>query len=169
MEPAQLYFKDDGKIPNSKYPLLIYKTAFSEDRCEPEAIMDYFADKDWKNAWDNGVYDYHHYHSITHEVIAVHSGHALLKFGGESGEEVSVDQGDVIVIPAGVGHKCIEASEDFGVIGAYPGGSDYDVLKGDSGERQKADENISKVEIPENDPVYGKMQGLVTLWKIKES
>ena len=28
-EPEKLYFKDDGKIPNSKFPLLLYKNAFS--------------------------------------------------------------------------------------------------------------------------------------------
>ncbi len=29
-EPEVLYFKDDGSIPNSKYPLLLYRNAFSK-------------------------------------------------------------------------------------------------------------------------------------------
>ncbi len=168
MEPIQLFFKDDGKIPNSKYPLLIYKNVFSEDKCNPADMMTYFEERDWKKAWDNGVYDYHHYHSTVHEVLGVHSGYATLQFGGEEGEKMSVEEGDVVVIPAGVGHKRIDASDDFGVVGAYPGGSDYDVLKGEEGDRPKADENIAKVAFPENDPVYGKMEGLVTLWKLKK-
>lgn len=168
MEPTQLFFKDDGIIPNSKFPLLIYKHVFAHDKSDPDSIIEYFANRGWTNAWDNGVFDYHHYHSVTHEVLGVHSGYATVKFGGEQGQEVSVEEGDVIVIPAGVGHKCISASDDFGVIGAYPDGRDYDIRKGDDGDRPDADENIAKVPIPENDPVYGKMQGLVTLWKLKE-
>lgn len=29
-EPETLFFKDDGSIPNSKYPLLVYRNAFTE-------------------------------------------------------------------------------------------------------------------------------------------
>lgn len=28
MQPEKLYFKDDGTIPNSRYPLLLYRQAF---------------------------------------------------------------------------------------------------------------------------------------------
>lgn len=165
MEPIQLKFKDDGKIPNSKFPLLVYKNAYSEEKADPDYIKSHFELHNWSNAWDAGVFDYHHYHSITHEVLGVHSGYARLQFGGEQGEEVSVEEGDVIVIPAGVGHKCISASDDFGVIGAYPNGMDYDIKKGNANERPEADDNISKVPIPNEDPVYGKMEGLISLWK----
>ena len=165
MEPIQLKFKDDGKIPNSKYALLIYKNVFSEEQAAADFMTEKFADRNWTNSWRNGVYDYHHYHSITHEVLGIYEGHATLQFGGEQGEIVAVEKGDVVVIPAGVGHKKIDASDDFAVVGAYPGGSDYDIMKGEQGERPKADENIAKVPIPDNDPIYGKMEGLLALWK----
>lgn len=165
MEPIQLKFKDDGKIPNSKYPLLVYKNAFSEEKADPDFIKSHFESYNWRNAWDNGVYDYHHYHSNAHEVLGVHSGYANLQFGGENGEQLSVEEGDVVVIPAGVGHKLISKSDDFGVIGAYSDGADYDIKKGKKGERPEADENIEKVPVPENDPLYGKLQGLIALWK----
>jgi uncharacterized protein YjlB len=165
MEPIQLKFKDDGKIPNSKFPLLIYKNVYSEEKADPEYIKSHFESHNWSNSWNNGVYDYHHYHSTSHEVMGVFSGYATLQFGGEKGEQVSVEEGDVIVIPAGIGHKRISASDDFGVIGAYPNGMDYDIKKGEEDERPEADDNIKKVPLPDNDPVYGKIEGLISLWK----
>jgi uncharacterized protein YjlB len=59
---------------------------------------------------------------------------------------------DVVVIPAGVGHKRIEGSLDFRVIGAYPGGR---LLRGLPGERPRADRNIASVPLPDNDPIAG--------------
>jgi uncharacterized protein YjlB len=167
MEPIQLIFKDDGKIPNSKLPLLIYKNVFSEEKADPQHMIEHFSRYNWRNAWTDGVYDFHHYHSNTHEAMGIHQGYATLQFGGESGEQVSVEEGDVVVVPAGVGHRKISASDDFGVVGAYPDGRDYDLLKGEKGERPKADENIAAVPLPDNDPVHGKMEGLLALWKEK--
>jgi len=165
MEPIQLKFKDDGKIPNSALPLLIYKNVFSEEKADAAYITAYFENYNWTNSWENGVYDFHHYHSNTHEVMGVYSGYATLQFGGDAGEQIAVEAGDAIVIPAGVGHKKISASEDFGVVGAYPDGRDYDIKKGESGERPEADDNIKNVPLPENDPVYGKMEGVPALWR----
>lgn len=167
MKPHTFTFKDDGKIPNNQLPLLFYKGVFAEEFIDADAMIAHFRDFGWKNAWKNGVYDYHHYHSITHEVIGIYQGNAILKFGGESGEELPVEAGDVVVIPAGVGHKRVSQSEDFAVVGAYPNGCDYDIMKGEPGERPKADENISKVPMPESDPVYGKAHGLLEVWSLE--
>lgn len=166
-ETIQLKFKDDGTIPNSKLPLLIYKNVFSEEKANADFITKHFEDRDWSNSWKNGVYDYHHYHSNTHEVLGVFSGYATILFGGEEGSAFSIEEGDAVAIPAGVGHKLIQASDDFGVIGAYPNGMSYDLKKGNSEERPEADQNIEKVPLPETDPVYGKMEGLVSLWREK--
>src|SRR5690554_2719722 len=96
-------FQDDGEIPNSKYPLIIYKNAFTQrEEKGAEWLEEKFSTHNWTNSWRNGVYDYHHYHSITHEVLGVYSGHALLHLGGEKGEKIEVEAGDIIVIPAGV-------------------------------------------------------------------
>lgn len=166
-ETIQLKFKDDGTIPNSKLPLLIYKNVFSEEKADADFITKHFEDRNWSNSWKNGVYDYHHYHSNTHEVLGVYSGYATILFGGEEGSAFSIEEGDAIAIPAGVGHKLIQASEDFGVIGAYPDGMSYDLKKGNTEERPEADQNIEKVPLPDTDPVYGKMEGLVSLWREK--
>lgn len=169
MDPIQLKFKDDGKFPNSKFPLLIYKNIFTFEHNDPDHIESHFAKKNWTNSWRDGIFDYHHYHSVTHEVLGVFSGFATVQFGGENGEKVGLEEGDVVVIPAGVAHKCISASADFQVVGAYPNGSDYDILKGDESDRPKAEENIANVPIPDNDPVYGKMEGLLAIWKERKS
>lgn len=165
-EPETLFFEDDGDIPNSKLPLLLYRQAFGRDNEDDAAawLEDTFADNDWGNAWRNGVYDYHHYHSITHEVLGVYSGRARLQLGGEQGTAVEVKAGDVIVIPAGVGHKRLQSSGDFGVVGAYPGGSGYDLKKGRDGERPEADRNIANVPLPGADPLQGERGGVVTIW-----
>ena len=164
MEIQQYHFKDDGIIPNSSLPLLVYKFAFPIGDSLADVMEETFASHNWTNSWRNGVFPYHHYHSITHEVVGVYSGHAQLHLGGEEGEKIEMEAGDVIVIPAGVGHKKITASTDFGVIGAYPDGKDYDLLTGKEGERLRADERIAAVPLPETDPVLGKEGGIAEYW-----
>jgi uncharacterized protein YjlB len=97
-------------------------------------------------------------------VLGIYSGSALLHVGGEKGSKINVAAGDVIVIPAGVGHKNLGSSNDFGVVGAYPDGRDWDLLKGEAGERPKADKNIASVPFPEFDPILGKEDGLKKIW-----
>jgi uncharacterized protein YjlB len=165
IHPEILFFKDDGKIPNSKLPVLIYKNAFSSALTAAK-FKSHFASNNWTNAWDNGIYPFHHYHSISHEVLGVYAGSALLHLGGEQGKKVNVTAGYIIVIPAGVGHKNLGASSDFAVVGAYPDGRDWDLLKGEVGERPKADQNIATVPIPDADPLLGKTEGLRKLWTL---
>ena len=150
-QPETFYFKDDGRIPNNRLPLLLYRSALSNG-VNARNLQKQFATNNWTNSWDNGVYSFHHYHSTSHEVLGIYSGSALLHLGGEKGEKLSVKAGDVIVIPAGVGHKNLGASNDFGVVGAYPDGRDWDLLKGEPGERPKADKNIAALPIPDFDP-----------------
>ena len=165
MEIQQFQFEDDGKIPNSVFPLILYKKVFPFPDYLDQVMEDAFAKNNWTNAWRNGVYDYHHYHSITHEVLGVYKGSAELQFGGDKGEIVSVTTGDVILIPAGTGHKKISSTGDFAVLGAYPDGMEYDLLKGDSGERPNADDRIAKVPFPDFDPVLGDLGGILEFWK----
>ena len=164
MEIQQYHFRDDGIIPNNSLPLLVYKFAFPIGESPADVMEETFASHNWTNSWRNGVFPYHHYHSITHEVVGVYSGYAQLHLGGEEGEKIEVEAGDVIVIPAGVGHKKISTSADFAVIGAYPDGKDYDLLTGKEGERPRADERIAAVPLPETDPVLGKEGGIAEYW-----
>lgn len=165
-QPDKFYFKDDGSIPNSQNPLLLYRNVFSGRGDEgAKWLEETFAANNWKNSWRWGVYSFHHYHSISHEVLGVFSGSALLHLGGEKGEKVEVQAGDVMVIPAGVGHKCISHSNDFTVVGAYPNGTSPDMNKGKDDERPQVDRNIAAVLVPATDPLLGKEGGVPDIWK----
>ena len=80
------------------------------------------------------------------------------------GPKIFIEKGDVLVIPAGVAHKNLGAENSVGVIGAYPKGRHYDMNYGNPEERPGTDKNISKVPVPESDPVWGKENGLTRLW-----
>jgi uncharacterized protein YjlB len=88
-----------------------------------------------------------------------------LHLGGEKGQKITVKAGDILVIPAGVGHKNLGSSQDFGVVGAYPDGRSWDVMRGQPGDRPKADERIAALPIPTTDPFLGKGDGLTKIWK----
>src|SRR4030095_7736459 len=84
-----LHFEDDGVIPNSKFPLLVYHYAFHE-RGDKGAdwLEKRFLSNNWSNSWRNGIFTFQHYHSVTHEVLGVYSGEALVLLGGEQGKKV---------------------------------------------------------------------------------
>lgn len=166
MQSEKIFFEDDGSIPNNALPLLLYRNAFDERGSEgAKWLEDHFAENNWTNSWRNGVFSYHHYHSNTHEVLGVYSGGAKLHLGGEQGEKMDIKAGDIIVIPAGVGHKNLGSSSDFGVVGAYPNGSSYDLKKGKKSEHTEAKKNIAKVPVPDTDPLLGKDKGVPKVWK----
>ena len=68
--------------------------------------------------------------------MGVYSGTGQIRLGGSNGIITEVQSGDVIVIPAGVGHENLRASADFVVVGAYPSGQTPDVKKGEFKERK---------------------------------
>lgn len=158
---------DDGRFPNSGLFLLIYKNVIKSTLHEPSVFKEIFEGNYWKNSWDNGIYDYHHYHSITHEVLGVYKGKANVQFGGPRGIAEDVAEGDVIIIPAGVAHKCNNASDDFKCVGAYPDGRDYDIKKGEASDRPDTDKNIENVPLPDTDPVYGLEGPLILNWEMQ--
>jgi uncharacterized protein YjlB len=158
-------FADDGDTPNHPtLPLVIMRGAGVVEEDDPAGwFEERFASHGWTSAWRWGVYSYHHFHTSNHEVLGVATGKARLKLGGERGEEFVVRPGDVVLIPAGVGHKCLEASEDFIVVGAYPGGKEPD-LKMASGEASDR-ERIASVPLPDQDPLHGADGPLFDHWK----
>jgi len=159
-------FQDDGSIPNNpELPLLYYPQALTAHRGKPNATLDLLGSHGWTNGWVNGIFSYHHYHSNTHEVLAVVSGSADVKLGGEQGTEFHIEAGDVILIPAGVGHCRLGSSRDFRVVGAYDGGRSYDLCKGNPDERPQVLENIKNVPLPNYDPVTGKKDPLYQHWQ----
>ena len=113
----------------------------------------------------NGVYPFPHYHAAAHEVLGVFSGSARIQLGGSSGVIAEVQPGDVIAIPAGVGHENLGSSNRFGVVGAYPPGQNPDIQRGEPIEQNWVREAIAKVPRPKTDPVYGTNGPMLLLWK----
>ena len=160
-------FEDDGLVPNSRLPLLLYRGALTLDGAEdPAALFEAaFAANGWSGSWRNGIYDYRHYHSTSHEVLGVARGGARVELGGAKGQILKLGAGDAVVIPAGVGHRCVEAGEDFLVVGAYPAGRSWDLLRDTPREHAKALEHIPRVPLPEADPLFGRDGPLVHRWR----
>lgn len=157
-------FADDGTFPNSHLPVLVYRSAVADGG--PEPLERLFARNGWTPQWRDTVFTFHHFHSRSHECLGVARGSATLRLGGPQGQEVKVAAGDVVVIPAGVAHQRVLASADFVVVGAYPPGQEnFDTLRGNPGDRPKADENIRQVPMPQSDPVEGASGSLLGLWR----
>jgi uncharacterized protein YjlB len=159
--------KDDGLIPNNRrLPLLIYKAALELTENDPAGFVErLLSSHQWGGTWRNGIYSYHHYHSTAHEVLAVYCGSVDVQLGGERGIHESLAKGDVLVIPAGVGHKNLGSSKDFAVVGAYPAGQNWDICYGKASERPRADKNIERVSLPVADPIYGDGGPLMKHWR----
>lgn len=162
-----LRFKDDGLIPNHpRWPLIVYRNAVRlREDLDPAAILeDIFARNGWARSWRNGIYDYAHYHSRIHEVLGIARGEAVVEFGGARGRKLKVKAGDVAVLPAGTGHRCVRASSDFLVVGAYPPSGTYDECTSES-EHKQAVKTVRRVPRPRRDPVYGTRGPLIGAWK----
>jgi len=123
---------------------------------DPAAVFeDLFHAHGWTSSWRNGIFPFHHFHSTAHEVLGIYAGTASVRLGGDSGVTLSVEPGDVVVIPAGVGHKKLDASSGLGVVGAYPDGQDPDICRGGECPHAHHLERVSQVPLPAMDPVYG--------------
>ncbi|WP_100013331.1 cupin domain-containing protein [Lentibacillus sediminis] len=158
----KVWFESDGSIPNHPtFPVLIYPEAFTE----LNEIEDAFNRHGWTGSWIGGVFDFHHYHSNSHEVLGVVSGEARVMLGGEQGQTFQVKAGDVVLLPAGTGHKKLEASNDFQVCGAYPEGQSPNLKKGDPAEHDASLLEIRSLKRPESDPVYGENGPVLEEWK----
>lgn len=165
-EPLAIVFEDDGLVPNNILPFLVYQGAVTLDPKQPEeTIENLFETNNWGGTWRNGVYDYLHYHATVHEVLGVARGQARVRFGGDHGQELDIKAGDVAILPAGTGHQCITASDDFCVIGAYPPGSKMEITRPTAENHAKALKTIPKVALPPADPVTGKHGALMQLWQ----
>src|SRR5260370_41423756 len=114
-------FTDDGIVPNNPaLPLVVYRRALPAAGDRASACERMFAQHGWPDSWRNGIYGHHHYPSTAHEVLGIARGNAKVRLGGEGGQTVALDAGDVVVIPAGVAHKREGASSGLPVIRAHP-------------------------------------------------
>jgi uncharacterized protein YjlB len=161
-----LLFSDDGQTPNHPaLPAVVMRGSGAEEAADPAAwFEERFMENDWSECWRYGVYPYHHFHSTNHEVLGVSRGTATLLLGGEHGQNLDVGVGDVILLPAGTGHKCVKCSEDFQVVGAYPMGIEPDFVRSGEGDLISLRSRIMQVAVPDKDPVFGPDGTLFGFW-----
>src|SRR2546425_9130378 len=147
-------FADDGIVPNNPaLPLVVYRGALAEGGDGAAACEQRFAQHGWPDAWRNGIYAHPHYHSTAHEVLGIAAGAARVRLGGEGGQTVELNAGDIVVIPAGVAHKREWASADLLVIGSYPKGQRPDMNRAEAAAHDRALATIAAVPLPAADPV----------------
>jgi uncharacterized protein YjlB len=161
-------FDDDGETPNNpRLPLVVYRAAVNlAGAPDPAAPFERaFARHGWSDGWRNGIHPFLHFHTATHEVLGIARGRATVEFGGAKGQALTVEAGDVVVLPAGTGHRRIAASGDLLVVGAYPRNASFDQKRPGQVDHEKAVSAIARVPLPEMDPLHGREGPLMTLWK----
>ena len=167
-DPQAFRFDDDGETPNNpRLPLLLYRGAVSlAGAADPAAVFEKtFARHGWSDSWRNGIFDFLHFHPHAHEVLGIARGRARVEFGGARGQQVELAAGDVAVLPAGTGHRRIDASRDLLVVGAYPETCrDYAHQRPNRASHGAAASAIARTPLPAQDPVHGAQGPLVKLW-----
>lgn len=163
--PIKIFCSDNGIFPNSHYPALLYKDILKLRLLFSGSFVANLFDRNgWSNSWRNGIFTFHHYHSITHEVMGFYGGHTRLMLGGDNGHKIEVSKGDVLIIPAGMAHKNIGEENQVQCVGAYPEGRNFDMNYGRMYERPGTDRNIARVQVPGKHPVFGTVPELRALW-----
>jgi uncharacterized protein YjlB len=161
----QLRFARSGGVPNNPVLPVVLRHDIAAIRNQPAACERLFERHGWGGTWRDGIFPYHHFHSDAHEALGIVRGEATVLLGGPDGKEVTVRAGDVVVLPAGTGHKRLAATSDLLVVGAYPPGQEaFDLRRADPAELDEVSANIAAVPLPETDPVAGAEGPLVVIW-----
>ena len=167
MPTDALSFPDDGDVPNHpRWPMIVYARAIAPETLlsSENAFDELFGRNGWPVAWHNGIYSFTHYHSTTHEVLGIARGQATVQFGGKSGIILTASAGDSLLLPDGTGHRRLSSGPDLLVIGAYPPGSKYDLMRSGEPDKSAIRARIAKVARPDTDPVSGAAGTMLSLW-----
>jgi uncharacterized protein YjlB len=169
MEPEIETFSlaPDGDIPNNPLPLVLYRHALAPELRTASGCQALFARNLWAGNWVDGIFDYWHFHLTGHEVLGCVAGWASVGFGGDNGIAVEFRAGDVVVVPAGVGHKRLGAKQDgFTVVGGYPPGQSGEIARPGDVAGDEARRRIAGLALPRADPVLGPQGPLIAAWRI---
>jgi uncharacterized protein YjlB len=170
MEPhaESLVLNPDGGIPNNSLPLLLYRGALPPDLQTAGGCQALFLRNGWGGNWVDGIFDYWHFHVTGHEVLGCVAGSARVGFGGDAGIVAEFRAGDVVIIPAGVGHKRLsEKHGGFTVVGGYPPGQSGAITRPGEIAVAEAQKLIAGLALPKGDPVSGQEGALLSAWKLR--
>ena len=87
-----------------------------------------------------------------------------MQFGGEDGVLLVAHPGDVIVLPAGTGHKKLSSRGVLGIVGAYPAGQQPNMRTPLLSSARRSAKDVAGVPLPECDPVDGPAGRLFLHW-----
>ena len=166
LEPISIDLPTDVSVPNSELPVLLYRQGADANDLEDHFRLQFWA-HGWGGMWTDGIFGYHHFHSNAHEVMGVTDGKATLMIGGKEGQNLELRRGDVLVLPAGTGHRRLRASPDFLVVGAYPKGQENFDIYTPGLDIGNARGRIRAVPLPEQDPLFGAAGKLLDLWSAR--
>ena len=166
-KPLPYRFADDGRTPNNpRWPMIVYRAAVAlPEEFDPAAVFEaLFETNHWGESWRDGMYGFNHFHTRTHETLGIARGWVRARLGGAKGRDVTLKAGDVVIFPAGTGHKRRAQSRDLLIVGAYPPSGTYDEPRPEDVDHEAAQRWIAKVKRPRTDPVYGSKGPLTRLW-----
>ncbi len=154
-------------VPNHpSLPLVLMHRVL--DAASPSELERLLSANGWGGMWQWSVFPYHHYHPNAHEMLACVAGSAEIMLGGPAGMRFTVTAGDVLVLPAGMGHCRLESDANFSVCGAYPHGQeDYETCRAEDLPLDEAAARIARVALPAADPLYGADGPLVAAWGLR--
>jgi uncharacterized protein YjlB len=159
---------ENKPYPNNTLPVLYYENALGEELGESydrDEVIDFFENNGYVDGWAGVMKDSHHFHSTVHEAIAVTKGKLTVQLGGPNGPMETLRKGDVILLPAGVSHKKLDATQGFEIVGAYPeNDAERDMQYGDASDYEAIKENIANVSKPLTDPVSGSPKNIDEYW-----
>ena len=158
----------DGAIPNHpRWPLLVYPGAVAVAGPDPAGAFEALFARNQLAARHGATacFRFHHYHSNGHEALGIYSGEATVQFGGDAGVTIVARPGDVIVLPAGTGHKKLASRGELGVVGAYPAGARPDTCVPPLARAKRNADAVARVPLPAADPVFGCGGPLFEHWR----
>jgi uncharacterized protein YjlB len=159
----ELMFAEGADVPNNpQLPVLVYRQAVSrEEEAMARVFEERFTTNGWGGIWRNGIFRYHHFHPDAHEALGVVRGSVEVRLGGEEGQTLSLEAGDLVVLPAGTGHKNLGDSGDLLVVGAYPAGQENFTTS----RLKTPGEKVGAVPLPKSDPFHGVVGPLTRRWR----
>ncbi|OAX82122.1 hypothetical protein ACJ72_03526 [Emergomyces africanus] len=171
-QSERFYLQPTTYSPNSPLPVLLYRNVLPRPHSASTTIEFLERNKKWEK---RGIFGHHptpHFHPNTHECYGIFQGSSTLRIGRgkydshSSGILVPVTAGDVIVIPAGITHSCVESFDDYHYVGVYPKNAphwrnEFGKCPIDLAAMRKM---TAAVGMPETDPVYGTEGPLMYFW-----